>query len=42
MDPITYALATYGITAVISLVTIAVVLVVNSIVSQSDKQNGDS
>ncbi|CAK7008951.1 MAG: hypothetical protein DELT_00363 [Desulfovibrio sp.] len=42
MSIITYALTAYGITAVISLLTVAVILVVNSLMSKSDKQNGDS
>lgn len=42
MSIISYALLTYGITAVISLLTVAVILVVNSIMSKSDKQNGNS
>lgn len=37
MSVITYALITYGITAVISLLTIVVVLVVNGVMSKSDK-----
>lgn len=39
MNPITYALATYAITAVISLLTIAVVLLVNAIVSKTDQHD---
>ena len=39
MNPILYALVTYGITAVISLLTIAVILGVNSIMNKSDKHN---
>ena len=42
MSTITYALVTYGITAVISLLTIVVILIVNTVVSKSDGQNGDS
>lgn len=40
MSIITYALITYGITALISLFVIAVVLGVNAVMSKSD--NGDS
>jgi hypothetical protein len=40
MGIISYALVTYGITAIISLLTIAVILGVNSIMSKSDKQDG--
>ena len=40
MDPILYALVTYGITAVISLLTIAVILGVNRIMNRQAKQNG--
>lgn len=39
MGIITYALVTYGITAVISLLTIAVILAVNGIMSRSDRKN---
>lgn len=39
MSIITYALLTYGITAVISLLTVAVVLCVNSIMNKADRQN---
>lgn len=42
MSVISYALVTYGITAVISLSTVAIILVVNSIMSKADKQNGDN
>ena len=40
MGPILYALVTYGITIVISLLTIAVILGVNSIMNRQGKQNG--
>lgn len=42
MNPIAYALVTYGITAVISLLVVAVVLIVNGVMSKADKQNGES
>ena len=42
MSVISYALVAYGITAAISLLTVAVILVVNSVMSKSDKQNGNS
>jgi hypothetical protein len=41
MDIITYTLMCYGLTAVISLLVIAVVLGVNKIMSKPDVQNGD-
>lgn len=37
MGIVTYALVTYGITAVISLLTIVVILAVNGVMSKSDK-----
>lgn len=42
MNPIAYALVTYGITAAISLLVVAVVLLVNSVVSRADNKNGQS
>lgn len=40
MNVITYALLCYGLTAVISLLVIAIVLGVNSVMSKSDNGNG--
>ncbi len=42
MNVITYALLCYGLTAVISLAVVAVVLVINSVMSKSDNGNGQS
>lgn len=42
MDIISYTLMCYGLTAVISLLVIAVVLGVNKVMSKSDVQNGDN
>lgn len=42
MSLITYALMCYGLTAVISLMVIAVVLGVNSLMSKADKENGSN
>ena len=40
MNVITYALACYGLTAVISLLVIAVILGINGVMSRID-ENGD-
>ena len=39
MNVITYALACYGVTAVISFFVIGIVLVINSVMSRADRQN---
>jgi hypothetical protein len=40
MGIITYTLMCYGLTAVISLLVIAIILGINSIMSKTDSQNG--
>ena len=40
MSVITYALVCYGLTAVISFMVIGMILVINSVMSKADRQNG--